>query len=125
MVANRREQLEVDYLDQLSEKDKDFLNKFNEEFVLSNFKHPGKVLDDSQEAKRASYNANNARNRCIYTKAKVTGLLNNTLTEKHLSSFIDQDAEQAYRNHEDTLIEVIGLKNSGILKDLVDPEDDR
>lgn len=106
-VSNRREILEVDYLNQLSEKDKDWLNRFNEEFALANFNHKGKLLDGSKEARKKSYDANNARNRCLYTKAKVTGLLNNSPTESHLKASIDEKASNIYESYEDALVGAI------------------
>jgi hypothetical protein len=108
MVANRREQLAVDYLNQLSEKEKNWLNRFNEEYVLANFNHPGKVLDDSPKAKKRSYDANNARNRCLYTMSKVTGKLNKIMSKEHLEILLDHD--RSNQNPEDALIEAIDAK---------------
>lgn len=109
-VGNRRELLEIDYLDQLSEKDKDWLNRFNEEFVIANYQHKGKKIDKSKKARKASYDRNNARNRCTYTKAKVTGLLNNTPTEEYLTAAIDNKHRKTVSNMEDVLIETIDMK---------------
>lgn len=38
----RHDELECDYLNELSEEEKDWLNRFNEEYVNTNFKHKGK-----------------------------------------------------------------------------------
>lgn len=74
-LKTRYELYDMDYIDQLSEKDKDYLNRFMEEWANANFNHEGKKLDKTKKAKNDSYNRNNARNRCILTKAKASGKL--------------------------------------------------
>lgn len=106
-VSNRRELLEADYIDKLSDKEKDWLNRFNEEFVIANFNHKGKLIDGSKKARKKSYDANNARNRCQYTKAKVTGLLNNAPTEAYLKSYIDKNVGDVYETIEDAIVDAI------------------
>lgn len=61
---------------ELTHSEKDWLNRFNEEFVNANFNHKGKKIDATKASKKRSYDKNNARNRCIYTKAKASGTLN-------------------------------------------------
>lgn len=102
MVANRREQLQVDYINKLSDKEKDWLNRFNEEYVLANFKHPGKIIDGSKKAKKKSYDANNARNRCVYTMSKVSNKLQ-TITYQQYS---DLDVTKSVTSPEDAIIEL-------------------
>lgn len=65
--------LENDYLDQLNDDDKKWLNDFNEEYVGANFNHSGKTLHKSKKKQRDCYNRNNARNRCVYGLAKAKG----------------------------------------------------
>lgn len=60
---------------ELTSAEKDWLNRFNEEFVNANFNHKGKKIDATKASKKRSYDKNNARNRCIYTKAKASGTL--------------------------------------------------
>lgn len=71
-IQNRSEELYVDYLDKLSEEEKDWLNRFNEEYVNANFKHGGKVLHKTKAQKREIYAKNNSRNRCILNRYKET-----------------------------------------------------
>ena len=59
----------------LTDKEKDWLNRFNEEFVNANFSHPGKKVKADKASRKKAYDKNNARNRCIYTKAKASGQL--------------------------------------------------
>lgn len=78
------------YVDQLNEQEKEWLNSFVEEYVNANFNHGNdrvhpvelaeferkngtKYLADKH--KKHCEDRNNARNRCIYTKASTTGNL--------------------------------------------------
>ena len=78
------------YADQLCDKDKLWLNNFVEEYVNANFKHSGDRIHPieyveierkngtkytADKHKKACEDKNNARNRCIYTKASTTGNL--------------------------------------------------
>lgn len=67
--------MDYDYLDKLSEKEKEWLNAFTEEYVHANMNHKGKKLHKTQKLKRDCYNRNNARNRCIWTRAKASGMV--------------------------------------------------
>lgn len=74
-LKTRADQLEIDYLDKLNDKEKAWLNAFNEEEVNAKFDHTGKKLNKTKTAKRKIYSANNARNRCVFTRAKATHTL--------------------------------------------------
>lgn len=101
----RRELLDMDYIDQLSEEDKAWLNKFTEEYVEANldFKNLENNLHNTPELKKDCTDRNNARNRCIYGIAKAsnrvmddprsendTSLNNPELSEEALIAFIDK-----------------------------------
>jgi len=79
----------------LTEAEKDWLNRFNEETVNANFKHKGKKIDATKASKKRSYDKNNARNRCIYTKAKASGTLSYIedlkISNKELSSLQESE----------------------------------
>lgn len=82
-LKTRQDQLEIDYVDQLSESEKDWLNRFNEEDVNANFNHPGKLVQKGKKRRKASYDRNNARNRDILTTKKAMGqldVLDNNMT---------------------------------------------
>lgn len=71
----RQEFLDIDYVDKLSEEEKEFLHRFMEEEVNASFSNTNKDINKTKEEKRAIYNKNNARNRCLYSNKKATGLL--------------------------------------------------
>lgn len=78
-LKSRSDLIDYDYIDQLSEEEKAFLNKFTEEFVNASFntKNPRKNLHKTKKLRQECYNRNNARNRDIFTKAKASGKLDN------------------------------------------------
>lgn len=57
----------MDYVDQLSDREKEWLTAFVREEVLADFAHSGKKLNKTKKSKREIYNKNNASNRCIYS----------------------------------------------------------
>lgn len=71
----RQEYFDYDYIDKLSEKEKEWLNSFTEEELAANFNHKGKKLNKTKAQKRKKYNENNARNRCIYSNKRAAGYL--------------------------------------------------
>ena len=74
-LKTRYDLLDFDYVDQLSDKDKEWLNKFAEEYVNANIdtKNPKKNLHRTKALKKDCYDRNNSRNRCILTRAKAQG----------------------------------------------------
>lgn len=54
---------------------KEWMNNFVEEEVNADFRHPGQKINKTKKDKKRIYNKNNARNRCTYTKAKMTNKL--------------------------------------------------
>jgi hypothetical protein len=105
-VVNRREELEVDYLNKLSESEKAWLNQFQEEYVIANFgkkddpEAKKKLLDKSDKHRKDCYNANNRRNRDVLINARVRGLTNRVESDAHLQHFIDTDKTN-YNHTED------------------------
>lgn len=99
----RWDELDNDYLEKLSDKEKEWLNNFNEEYVGANFRHPGKVLHKTKKGKRNCYSRNNSRNRCIYGLAKARNEV--------IDSAKDLE-EKPSENYEDALIEYIDNKKS-------------
>ena len=88
-LKSRTDLIDYDYLDKLSEKDKAWLNSFTEEYVNANFNHDGKRIHPKKYKtkkvqrtgkkkkidlfKNESERRNNARNRCVLTKAGASG----------------------------------------------------
>ena len=71
-VANRRELIDMDYLDKLNGEEMEWLNAFISETVVTNFKHRGDTLIDDVEKRRELYRENNKRNADVYAVSKAT-----------------------------------------------------
>lgn len=73
----RKEYYDIDYMDQLNPEEKKWMKQFMEEYLNASFqknKKPIHTSKDKQEAKRlrkSCYDMNNARNRCIQSRAKA------------------------------------------------------
>jgi len=67
----RQEYIDYDYVNTLSDKDKQYLNDFTEEWLGGNFNHETSNLQKTKKQRKDCYDRNNARNRCIYTIAKA------------------------------------------------------
>lgn len=74
-LKSRAELFDYDYIDKLSDKEKEWLNTFSEEFNNANFRHGKKILHKSKALKKDCYGMNNRRNRDILTREKAQGLL--------------------------------------------------
>ena len=66
--------IDQDYIHKLSDKEKKWLNKFNEEEVNASLKKPR--FNKTKEERKACYDRNNARNRDVLTRAKASGSIN-------------------------------------------------
>jgi len=65
----------MDYIDQLNDKEKEWLDRFLQETVITNFNHGGKNLIKDKETRRELYRDNNRRNSDIMSKLKTEGRL--------------------------------------------------
>lgn len=74
-LKTRADAAEIDYLHKLNDKEKEWLNNFTEERVNANFNHKGKIIHKTKALRKECYDMNNARNRCILTRAKASGQL--------------------------------------------------
>lgn len=92
-LKTRYDLIDYDYLDQLSEKEKDWLNRFTEEYTNANFDHKGRKIQKNKEQMKDSYDRNNSRNRDILTRVKASGKLKDTDTikEKDISVMSPED----------------------------------
>lgn len=109
-VVNRREELEVDYLDKLNDEEKAFLNQFQEEWVCANFQNKDKLLDQSDTYRKERYNANNRRNRDLLINAKVRGQITRVESDAHLQHYLDVN-ETNTNETENALVDYIDEKN--------------
>jgi hypothetical protein len=78
-LKTRQEEIDdvKSYWNQLNAQEKDFMNRFMEEYNNANFDHGGPILHKSKRLKKACYDKNNARNRCIQTQENAKGLIQN------------------------------------------------
>lgn len=83
-LLSRQELIDFDYIDKLNDKEKEWLNKFVEEEVNASFKH-SKPLNRTKKQRQACYTKNNARNRCILTKNKMLGNVDDLAIVKQVS----------------------------------------
>lgn len=109
----RQELIDYDYLKKLSPEEKEWLNKFTEEYVSSSFKKNKKTgrykdnLHKTKAQRKDCYDRNNARNRDIFSITKSNDMLKEP---KVLNEFLE---EQSFRDAgviEDQVIELIDLK---------------
>lgn len=75
---------DFDYLHKLNDKEKAWLNKFVEEEVNASFKHKN-PLNKTKKQRKVCYNRNNSRNRCLLTKNKMLGNVEDLLSVKEVS----------------------------------------
>lgn len=114
----RRDYSDQDYINDLSDKEKDWLNRFNEEWVHANFNHNGKRIHPlKQKTKTIKKNGkkrsvdvykqkcehnNNARNRDAFAISKASNIL---------EAFKPIEKASAKDEYEDKLIEMIDAEN--------------
>jgi len=103
-LKTRSDLIDYDYINQLSSKDKAWLDKFTKEYVNASLdsRNPKKNLHNTPELKKDCYDRNNSRNRDILTRAKASGSVidylelhkaelieNNNIEEKELIEGLD------------------------------------
>lgn len=93
----------LSYVDQLSEKEKAWMNSFVSEYINADFKHGGKILHKGKKRRKICTDKNNARNRCELTKARASG---------HTSSINALNEEDESIDSVDTLVDIIDLKKN-------------
>jgi hypothetical protein len=91
----RWELMDQDYINKLSEKEKEWLSNFNEEYISGNFSHKGKKFHKTKKARRECYSRNNARNRDLYTILRTKGWMNGMENESVLDEVYSANPEEA------------------------------
>lgn len=105
-------------MDQLTKKDKEWLNKFTDEYINDSLDRQNlkNNLHNTKKLKKDCDDRNNARNRCIWTRAKASGTalsIESISALKDKSQVIDEDSIINYIDEKDNLFEVIDdLNNS-------------
>ena len=74
-LKTRYDLIDYDYVNKLDENEKQWLNKFTEEYVNASLdtENIDNNFHNTQDLKRDCYRRNNARNRDILTRAKASG----------------------------------------------------
>lgn len=108
----RQEYIDYDYLDKLSGEEKNWLNKFSEEYINAKFNNDETDLDQTPEGRKAAYDRNNARNRCLYSQLKVRRMNDKLLNIDDVINIVeDQQGQDLSPNYmEDTYIEFMDFK---------------
>lgn len=83
-LPSRQELLDFDYLHKLNDKEKEWLNKFVSEEINADFRH-SKPLNKTKKQRKACYDRNNARNRDLLTKNKMSNNVEDIQTVKEVS----------------------------------------
>lgn len=107
----RQEYLDYDYVNELSEEEKQFLEDFNKEYYNASV---GKQVDEGKnnrftkgkDAVKAAQDANNARNACLYGRAKAHGTMSK-YDVKAVQEFIEDKRVPSTNNIEDALIDYL------------------
>lgn len=86
----RQELIDYDYLDKLSPEEKEWLNRFSEEFHGANFlkskngNYSTKNIHRTKKQRKDCYDRNNARNRDVYSITKSNDMLKDVSTKLDL-----------------------------------------
>lgn len=114
-TRKRREYLDQDYIDKLSEEEKDWLNRFNEEYVNANMNHKGEKFHTSEEDVKKIWGLNNAKNRDALATAREKGKL---FQLPDIANIVDRNSDEHNLNPEEALIRAIdATSKSGVKKE--------
>lgn len=69
----RQHLIDYDYVDKLTDEEKDWLNRFTEEYAGANMNHKGKKIHKTKKLVKDCYDRNNARNRDILSREVAAG----------------------------------------------------
>lgn len=110
----KQEYFDLDYINKLSPKQQQWLNKFMNEHLNANMNSTATNLHRSKKMKRACYSANNARNRDVYSIAKATGRVDHNVQADQSSQVKDlySIAEALNINLDDELMEQIEINDT-------------
>lgn len=107
-LKSRQYYIEAEYLNgvgdirPLTDKEKEFLNKFYSEYIITSFKKDGTDLHKSDEERRALYKENNKRNIDLYNLKLRTGQLESFNSDNYDKIVYDNlnhiDFEEALTN---------------------------
>lgn len=95
-LKSRQDEIDVDYLNKLSEKEKEWLNKFNEEYVNASLDRQNfdNNIHNTLELKQSCDRRNNERKECLYTREKAKDNLK-YLSDENCKTFKINDYENS------------------------------
>lgn len=99
--------MDQDYINDLSDDEKQWLSNFMEEYMSGNFQHKGKKLHRTKKEKKTCYDRNNSRNRDVYTLNRTRGWIEAPVD---LAAAVDSTQHLTADGQENALIELIDLK---------------
>ena len=91
------ELVDFDYIYKLNDEEKDFLNRFLEEWVNANMNHGGERLHKTKAERKLCYDRNNSRNRDMLSRAKASG---SCISMNNLKETESIQEEQLYKKLE-------------------------
>ena len=117
-LKTRYELFDQDYIDKLSPKEKDWLNKFNKEYIGDDLDRENlkKNLHRTKKLKKSCDDMNNSRNRDVLTRAKAS---------KQLADYEELDNESDNNNYEDYIIQELDKKEARAAVDWLAKELDK
>jgi hypothetical protein len=99
----KQQYFDIDYINSLSEDEKQWLNDFMNEFLGANLKESERLMHNNKTLSKSVYDANNSRNRDIYNVARTGGRLD-SLDEALLNQLEESELDESF---EDRLISKI------------------
>lgn len=109
----KQEYHDLDYVDQLTDAEKDWMSRFMEEYLGARVKHKGKKIHkglNSKAGRKKLFDANNARNRDMYSLARATGLFSEEMPGNAIEAL--QREHYDAQDIENRVIEEIDKKKS-------------
>jgi hypothetical protein len=109
----RQELIDYDYLNKLTPEEKEWLNKFSEEYNSASFKkskngnYSRKNLHRTKKQRKDCYDRNNSRNRDIFAITKANDMLKEA---EKVKDYLEQKSFRDANEIENTLIALIDLK---------------
>lgn len=97
----KQEYHDLDYVDKLSEEEKEWLSRFMEEDLGARLNHDGKKIYKKKLGKAECYRRNNQRNRDLYSLVQATGQL----------SVPENGPEGTQKSPENALVALIDYKD--------------
>lgn len=108
----RQELIDQDYIDKLSETEKEWLNRFNNEYVSASVypkktKDKQKLLHNTKKLKKDCTDRNNWRNNDVYGIKKISNMLKE---EKEYISLVEDNSNLTADEIENLMVEMIDDK---------------